>query len=67
MDCNIATNTSITTAYNMQPNAAASAGSYAARTINIDFTAATYLGIYVSALTPPDTIELQNYSISLLD
>ena len=67
MDCNIATNTSITTAYNMQPNAAASGGSYAARTTNIDFTAATYLGIYVSALTPPDTIELQNYSISLLD
>lgn len=67
MDCNIATNTSITTAYNMQPNAAASAGSYSSRTTNVDFTAPTYLGIYMSALTPPDTIELQNYSITLLD
>lgn len=67
MDANCAANGVITTAYNMQPNAAASSGSYAARTTNIDLTQVMYLGIHVNAITAPDTIELQSYSITLVD
>ena len=51
--------------YLIAPNGAA--GSVLVRTTNFDVAQQMYLGIHVSALTAPDTLELLDYSVEFMD